>query len=405
MMRRSILLRLFSLLLVPALLFTSAPPAQAATPTFVDVPQGTQFQREIEWLATQGISEGWTENGKRYYKPLQPIARDAMAAFLYRFAGRPAYTPPATSPFADLKPADQFYKEITWLYSTGITTGWVENGKRYFKPLAPIARDAMAAFLYRYYVRATGDTSFDPNGWDFFDDVSSQDAFFKEITWVASNGISTGWLEPRDTGLFSFFRPLDSVKRDAMAAFLFRTSLVLAMHGDTPQRGNMPAGFSFTDVTRQSTDFGPLILCFPQRIPYYASLGARTAGRMVENGGGYGDEGEEHYYSEAALVFPTAAAAQQYVADIAAASATCASSGYPGFESRTTQPTGNWTEAISTISQFADTWTPWGTESLVARRGRSVVHVFYAAQPIEAPDSITQEARTTATTLLDKLPG
>lgn len=41
----------------------------------------------------------------------------------------------------------QFYREITWLASTGISTGWPDGT---YRPVTPIARDAMAAFIYRY---------------------------------------------------------------------------------------------------------------------------------------------------------------------------------------------------------------------------------------------------------------
>ena len=47
----------------------------------------------------------------------------------------------------DVKPTDPYYKEITWLGSTGISTGW-DDGT--FRPWEPINRDAMAAFLYRF---------------------------------------------------------------------------------------------------------------------------------------------------------------------------------------------------------------------------------------------------------------
>ena len=41
-----------------------------------------------------------------------------MAAFLYRYAGKPSFTPPSKSPFPDTpRPKTQFYKEITWLAS------------------------------------------------------------------------------------------------------------------------------------------------------------------------------------------------------------------------------------------------------------------------------------------------
>jgi hypothetical protein len=70
-----------------------------------------------------------------------------MAAFLYRFAGKPAFTPPAVSPFSDVTPSTPFYKEITWLASTGITGGFSDGT---FRPLGTVKRDAMAAFLFRF---------------------------------------------------------------------------------------------------------------------------------------------------------------------------------------------------------------------------------------------------------------
>jgi hypothetical protein len=123
-----------------------------AVPPFADVPVGTQFYKEITWLAAQGISTGWDEpNGTKTYRPLDSVNRDAMAAFMYRLAKKPAFTPPADSPFADVPAANQFYKEITWLADQGISTGWTgPNGTKTYRPLSPVNRDAMAAFMYRF---------------------------------------------------------------------------------------------------------------------------------------------------------------------------------------------------------------------------------------------------------------
>ena len=83
------------------------------------------------------------------YRPVSPINRDAMAAFLYRLAGAPAFTP-TTQSFGDVPPGTQFYAEIEWLATTGISTGWGVGDQREYRPLQPINRDAMAAFLYRF---------------------------------------------------------------------------------------------------------------------------------------------------------------------------------------------------------------------------------------------------------------
>lgn len=50
---------------------------------FADItPENSIFHQEIAWMRTAGIATGW-EDGT--YRPDQPIARDAMAAFLYRY--------------------------------------------------------------------------------------------------------------------------------------------------------------------------------------------------------------------------------------------------------------------------------------------------------------------------------
>lgn len=111
----------------------------------------TQFHSHIHWLADQGITRGWhIGGGKKEFRPKDDITRDAMAAFMYRFAGKPKTTPPTTSPFADVPKSSQFYKEITWLASAGISTGWTQpKGKPQYRPFDEISREAMAAFLYR----------------------------------------------------------------------------------------------------------------------------------------------------------------------------------------------------------------------------------------------------------------
>lgn len=178
--------------------------APAVSP-FTDVTPSTQFYTEMLWLFEQGIATGWPDGT---FRPTLPVNRDAMAAFLYRLAGSPAFTPPATSPFGDITPATSFYKEITWLASTGVTTGF---GDGTFQPGAPVNRDAMAAYLYRL----AGKPQFTAPSTSPFSDVTPTTMFYKEITWLAAAGIAEGY-EDRT------FRPWTAVNRDAMAAFLYR---------------------------------------------------------------------------------------------------------------------------------------------------------------------------------------
>lgn len=177
----------------------------AGVPAYTDVPARSQFSLEISWLASNGITTGYPDGS---FHPIEPVTRAAMAAFLYRYAGKPSFEAPARQFFWDVPLSHPFYKEIMWLYFEGISTGY---GDFTFRPDAPVARDAMAAFLYRFAGRPT----WQHQSWAEFTDVQPSSSFANEIDWLASRGIATGY----DDGTF---RPLASVNRDAMAAFLFR---------------------------------------------------------------------------------------------------------------------------------------------------------------------------------------
>ncbi|MDO4917127.1 MAG: S8 family serine peptidase [Rothia sp. (in: high G+C Gram-positive bacteria)] len=125
---------------------TAGSPAYSAprVSRFKDVRTTDPFYKEISWLADQGITTGWNDGT---YRPSEPITRAAMSAFLYRAAGSPAYAAPSSSPFVDINKNTDFYKEMSWMASTRISTGWPDGT---YRPYAETKRDAMAAFLYRF---------------------------------------------------------------------------------------------------------------------------------------------------------------------------------------------------------------------------------------------------------------
>ena len=163
---------------------------------------GNLFENDIIKLGEKSITTGYPDGG---FHPAESIERGAMAAYLYRLAGSPEFEAPAESPFSDVPTTHPFYKEIAWLKATGITTGW-EDGT--FRPEDSINREAMAVFFYR----AAGSPEVQQKA--TFTDVSGS-PFVKEISWFQFSKLSTGWPD-------STFRPHDSVKRDAMAAYMMR---------------------------------------------------------------------------------------------------------------------------------------------------------------------------------------
>ena len=177
----------------------------SSVPLFADVPSNHPFVDEVEWLAVSGVSTGYPDGT---FHPSASVERQAMAAFLYRFAGEPDFTPPAIPSFVDVPLSHPFFTEIEWLADTAITTGWPDGS---FRPMASVERQAMAAFLYRY----AGEPSFTDPATASFTDVPKSSPFFTEVEWLASTRITTGW--PDHT-----FRPGNQVERQAMAAFLMR---------------------------------------------------------------------------------------------------------------------------------------------------------------------------------------
>ena len=163
----------------------------------------SEFTADVKWIRSKGISTGWDDGT---YRPYAPVKRDAMAAFLYRAAGSPAYKAPAKSPFRDISTNHPFFKEIMWLKDSRIASGFSDGS---FRPDAPITRDAMAAFLHR----SAGSPK--PSNQTAFSDVPGDSPFAEDISWMRSTGISTGWSD-------GHYRPFDSTNRDAMAAFLHR---------------------------------------------------------------------------------------------------------------------------------------------------------------------------------------
>lgn len=128
--------------------------------------------------------------------------------------------------FTDVRGAHPFFQQIEWLAAEGLSTGTEVGGELYFYPAAAMSRQAMAAFLFRYL----GDPEYVAPATASFSDVSTTHPFFREIEWLAAEGIADGY----EDGTFG---PGKAVSRQAMAAFLHRA--VGEPAADAP---------SFTDV-------------------------------------------------------------------------------------------------------------------------------------------------------------
>jgi hypothetical protein len=176
---------------------------------FTDVGSSHPFFEEIEWSFAEEIARGGYDGA---FAPASATSRGAMAAFLYRFAGAPAFTVPPHQPatFSDVDRGNWFFTEIEWAAAEGIAGGYPDGT---FRSLAAVTRQSMSAFIHR----AVGEPSFEPPAEASFSDVSASHPFFAQIEWMAAEAISTGYEDHT-------FRPSASVTRQAMAAFLHRAA-------------------------------------------------------------------------------------------------------------------------------------------------------------------------------------
>lgn len=218
-------------------------PASAAV--FPDT-VGSPFNPEIAWNSAIGVVNGYADGT---FGPDSPVTRQAMAAFLFRLIGPEDAAAPATATFSDVPTDHPFHREIEWLVSEGIVSGYSDGT---FGPSRPVSRQAMAAFLQR----SSSEGERAPSTWSTYPDVPADHAFAEEIRWLSGHGVTSGTL----------FRPGDPVSRGAMAAFLYRLPNQLVWWQQVLDRRPNP----------------PLVACLPGEVQWSATATPTLAATIVD---------------------------------------------------------------------------------------------------------------------------
>ena len=121
-----------------------------------------------------------------------------------------------SGPFWDVPDDHPFRGDIEWLTGAGVTDGYgnATYGTNLGTFPVPVSRAAMAAFMHRL---AGEPVLVDPVS-PTFGDVSPGHPFFREVEWLAAEGISRGTpASPKP-----LYKPASPVSRSAMAAFMHR---------------------------------------------------------------------------------------------------------------------------------------------------------------------------------------
>ena len=230
---------------------------------FTDVNEGTSHAQDIWWLAAKGISTGYPDGT---FKGQDTVVRQDMAAFLYRLAGSPAYTPSQADKkqFVDVTEKTPHAREIWWMATIGLTQGY---GDGTFRPQNAVTRADMAAFMRRFYKAFSQHDQF--RNWtpsskakQRFLDVNSATNKCEDIWWLGATGISLGFADAR-------FDPTGSVVRQDMAAFLHRLN----------SRANRPTGAQLYSIMGESSASAK------QMVAYFTSVDARYPESVYESKG------------------------------------------------------------------------------------------------------------------------
>lgn len=117
------------------------PDSELPRQRFDDVPQNVWFASGVQFAAEQGLFTGVSANE---FAPYDPMTRAMLVTVLHRLDGADAS---GTNSFTDVLNGKWYTNAIAWASANGIVEGL--SGNR-FAPNAPIAREQLAAILFRY---------------------------------------------------------------------------------------------------------------------------------------------------------------------------------------------------------------------------------------------------------------
>ena len=127
--------------------YADKPNPKSSKQMFEDVPKTHNFYKAIQWAAEEGITGGYTINGKKYFKPKDNCTRGQFVTFLWRYHGKPGSDNIDTPAFSDIPKDHKYYAAIQWAAGNEITGGYKDGT---FKSNKESTRGQAITFLHRY---------------------------------------------------------------------------------------------------------------------------------------------------------------------------------------------------------------------------------------------------------------
>lgn len=165
---------------------------------FNDVKSNDYFADAVQWAVENKITSGTSANT---FSLNATCNRAQILTFLWRANGSPE--PTTANPFADIKPADYFYKAALWAAEKGLVSGST------FGASTPCTRASTMEYMWK----AAGSPAASYNG--KFDDVSSNANYAQAVAWAVENEITAGTSK-------TTFGPDSTCTRGQIMTFLHR---------------------------------------------------------------------------------------------------------------------------------------------------------------------------------------
>ncbi len=117
-------------------------PLPCPSSRFTDVDTSRWYHEGVDFVVAKELMNGMTDT---LFQPDGTLTRGQLMTILYRMAGTPETE--AATPFTDVASGRYFTDAVAWAYEAGIAEG--VSGTT-FAPNAPVTREQLVTFLYRY---------------------------------------------------------------------------------------------------------------------------------------------------------------------------------------------------------------------------------------------------------------
>ena len=174
--------------------------------TFTDLNTNRWYHVYTDYVIARGLMNGMSSTR---FAPEANLTRGQLVTTLYRLAGEPEVTEPAT--FADVAEGRYFTDAIAWAEDLGIAEGITETE---FAPDGAVTREQAVTFLYRYVVNYLGQEPAKGGDLSTFRDAGKISDYAREaMAWATAEGFLEGYGD-------STVGPRNPVTRAQMAKFL-----------------------------------------------------------------------------------------------------------------------------------------------------------------------------------------